>query len=260
LQFLNIQLQSQSMKTNIFEKFPELKGISNEKFPRHVLIIPDGNGRWAKKINSIPIIGHRQGFKVLRGVLENLQELPIDIVTVWGFAADNWKRTKEEVAELMQLFEEGLNGIVPGLLKNKSKFIHLGRKDRIPFSLQVAIEKAEKATRNNMGKILCLAIDFGGEDQELRIMQAVRSLPKNTTIDLNVVRNLRDGKGEIPPADLIIRTSGENRTSDIGWLGTNSEFYSISKLLPDAGIKDFIKAIIDYSTRERRFGARPKAR
>jgi undecaprenyl diphosphate synthase len=246
------------MKTSVFDRFPQLKGIPAERFPKHVLIIPDGNGRWAKRINSIPIIGHRQGFKVLKEVLENLQELPINIVTIWGFAADNWKRSKEEVAELMKLFEDGLNDIVPDLLKNKSKFIHLGRKDRIPFSLQTAIAKAEKATKNNKGKILCLAIDFGGEDQELRVMEAIRKLSKNITIDLDLVKKLRDGQGEIPAADLIIRTSGENRTSDIGWLGTNSEFYSITKLLPDAGIEDFVKGIIDYTGRERRFGARPK--
>jgi len=242
----------------IFKRFPELKKLPVEKFPNHILIIPDGNGRWAKRINSVPIVGHRQGFKVLKEVLEDLQELPIKIVTIWGFAADNWKRSEEEVTELMKLFEGGIKDLVPNLIKNESRFIHLGRKDRIPFSLKVGIEKAEKATRNNKGKILCLAIDFGGEDQEVRIMQAIRSLPKNAEINSELVKKLRDGHGEIPPADLIIRTSGENRTSDIGWLGTNSEFYSISKLLPDAGIKDFVKAILDYSGRERRFGARPK--
>lgn len=246
------------MKTSVIDKFPQLKNIPNEKFPKHVLIIPDGNGRWAKKINSVPIIGHRQGFKVLKQVLRDLQELPIDIVSIWGFAADNWRRSKEEVGELMKLFEEGINDISSDLMKNNSKFIHLGRKDRIPFSLQVALAKAEKASRNNNGKILCLAIDFGGEDQEIRIMQAIRDLPKNVDINSELVKKLRDGQGEIPPADLIIRTSGENRTSDIGWLGKNSEFYSISKLLPDATMEDFSKAIIDYSKRERRFGARPK--
>jgi undecaprenyl diphosphate synthase len=246
------------MKTSVFEKFPELKKIPNGKFPKHVLIIPDGNGRWAKKINSVPIVGHRQGYKVLNEVLRNLHELPIDIITIWGFAADNWKRSEKEISELMNLFEEAINGILPNILENNSKFIHLGRKDRIPFSLQEAIKKAEKATRNNKGKILCLAIDFGGEDQELRIMQVIRKLSKNIIIDSELVKSLRDGQGEIPSADLIIRTSGENRTSDIGWLGTNSEFYSISKLLPDAKIEDFVKAIIDYAKRERRFGARPR--
>ena len=246
------------MKTSIFERFPQLKEISGEKFPNHVFIIPDGNGRWAKRINSVPILGHRQGFKVLKEVLKDLQDLPIGIVTIWGFAADNWKRSKEEVTALMELFEKGINDLIPDLQKNKSKFIHLGRKDRIPFSLQTAIQKAEKETRNNKGKILCLAIDFGGEDQEVRIMQAIQKLSKNIEINLGLVKKMRDGQGEIPPADLIIRTSGENRTSDVGWLGTNSEFYSISKLLPDANIEDFVKAIINYSERERRFGARKK--
>lgn len=246
------------MKTSVFEKFPQLKGIPPEKFPNHILIIPDGNGRWAKRINSVPIIGHRQGFKVLKGVLRNLQDLPINIVSIWGFAADNWKRSEKEVAELMKLFEEGLKEIIPDLLKNKSKFIHLGRKDRIPMSLKKTIENAEKITRNNKGKILCLAIDFGGEDQELRIMKTIQKLSKTTNITSELVRKLRDGQGEISSADLIIRTSGENRTSDVGWLGTNSEFYSISKFLPDATMEDFIKAFIDYSKRERRFGARLK--
>jgi len=246
------------MKTNIFEKFPQLKKIPSERFPNHVLIIPDGNGRWAKRINSVPIVGHRQGFKVLKEVLRNLQDLPVNIVSVWGFAADNWKRSEKEVAELMKLFEEGIKDLLPELLENKSKLIHLGRKDRIPFSLRVALENAEKVTRNNHGKTFCLAIDFGGEDQELRIMKTIRSLSKSVEITSDLVKKLRDGNGEISPADLIIRTSGESRTSDIGWLGTNSEFYSISKLLPDATIEDFVKAIIDYSKRERRFGARPK--
>jgi undecaprenyl diphosphate synthase len=246
------------MKTSVFERFPELKKIPQEQFPNHVLIIPDGNGRWAKRINSIPIIGHRQGFNVLKEVLKDLQDLPINTVTIWGFAADNWKRSEAEVSQLMKLFEEGLKDLVPELLKNKSKFIHLGRKDRIPSSLQIAIKDAEKATRNNKGKVLCLAIDFGGEDQELRIMKEIQKLPKGTDINSDLIKKLRDGKGEIPPADLIIRTSGENRTSDIGWLGKNSEFYSVSKLLPDATIGDFVKAIIDYTKRERRFGTRAK--
>ncbi|MDP2628318.1 MAG: polyprenyl diphosphate synthase [Nanoarchaeota archaeon] len=244
------------MKKGVFDKFPQLREIPSGKFPNHVLIIPDGNGRWAKKINSIPIIGHRQGFKVLKEILGNLQELPIDTVTIWGFASDNWKRSAKEVEELMNLFEQGLKDIIPDLIKNKSRFIHLGRKDRIPFALKKAIENAERTTRNNQGKILCLAIDFGGEDQELRIMNEIRNLSKNIAITSDLVKKLRDGQGEILPADLIIRTSGENRTSDIGWLGTNSEFYSISKLLPDAKMEDFAKALIDYSKRERRFGGR----
>lgn len=245
------------MPASICKRFPRLQKIPKEKFPNHVLIIPDGNGRWAQRTQSSTIIGHRQGYGVLKKVLETLQDLPINIVTVWGFAADNWKRPQQEVNDLMKLFERGLKEILPDLQKNNSRFIHLGRKDRIPDSLKKLIDKVERKTKTNNSRILCLAIDFGGEDQELRMMQAVYYLPKGQKITLEVIKKLRDGYGQIPPADLIIRTSGEKRTSDLGWLERNSEFYSIAKLLPDTQTEDFVKAIIDYSKRERRFGARP---
>lgn len=245
------------MKTNVFERFPQLKEIPEEKFPSHILIIPDGNGRWAEIQRKPTIIGHKNGYGVLKGVIETLQYLPINIVTVWGFAADNWSRSKEEVNGLMLLFEDGLKELRKELIEKNSRFIHLGRKDRIPKSLKKTIEEIEETTRENKRKIICIAIDYGGEDQELRLMQEVQKLPPNTTIDFELLKKLRDGHGEITPADLIIRTSGENRTSDLGWLAINSEFYSIQKLLPDATVADFIKALIDYSKRERRFGARP---
>lgn len=245
------------MKKSTLDKFPLLKEIPEEKFPNHVLIIPDGNARFAKLIHSVPLIGHRKGAQVLKTVLRTLQDLPIRIVTIWGFATDNWKRSKQEVEGLMVIFKEALDEVLPELLQNKSRFIHLGRKDRIPQYLKKTIEQVEDLTNTNNNKILCIAIDFGGEDQTFRIMQAVRNLPKDSEINLDVLRKLRDGHGEIPPADLIIRTSGEQRTSDIGWLAQNSEFYSIKKLLPQTRIEDFVKAIIDYSKRQRRFGGRP---
>ena len=246
------------MKKSTLDKFPLLKEIPEEKFPNHVLIIPDGNARFAKLIHNVPLIGHRKGAQVLKTVLKDLQDLPIRIVTIWGFATDNWKRSKQEVEGLMVIFKEALDEVLPELLQNKSRFIHLGRKDRIPKYLKKTIEKVEDLTKTNNNKILCIAIDFGGEDQTFRIMQAVRNLPKDSEINLDVLRKLRDGHGEIPPADLIIRTSGEERTSDIGWLAQNSEFYSIKKLLPQTRINDFVDAIIDYSKRQRRFGGRPK--
>lgn len=248
------------MSVSVWDQFPKLKKIPKEKFPNHVLVIPDGNGRWAQKTQKSTITGHRQGYGVLKKVLEELQYLPINIVTVWGFAADNWKRSQQEVSNLMKLFERGLKELFPDLQKNDTRFIHLGRKDRIPDSLKQLIQIVETKTKTNNSRVLCLAIDFGGEDQELRMMQAISYLPKHKKITLDLVNKLRDGKGEIPPADFIIRTSGEQRTSDLGWLERNSEFYSISKLLPETSIEDFIDAIINYSKRERRFGARTKSK
>ena len=115
----------------------------------------------------------------------------------------------------------------------------------------------EEMTRKNTGRKFCAAIDFGGQDQELRIMQTIQKLPKKTKVTLELLEELRDGGGIIKPADLIIRTSGEQRTSDLGWLAQNAEFYAIKYYLPETGTEDFVKALIDYSKRERRLGGRP---
>mgnify|MGYP001599425292 FL=1 len=245
------------MSVSVWDRFPQLKQIPKEMFPNHVLIIPDGNGRWAQRMNKPLIIGHKKGYQVLKEALEILQDLPINIVTIWGFASDNWKRSKQETENLMKLFKTAIENNLNPLLKKNTKFIHLGRKDRIPDYLKQTITKAEQETLNNNRRIFCLAIDFGGEDQILRMMKKTNKLPKNTKLTIDLVKKLRDGHGEIPPADLIIRTSGEQRISDIGWLGTNAEFYSVPKFLPQAQISDFIEAIIDYSKRNRRFGGRP---
>jgi undecaprenyl diphosphate synthase len=237
-------------------KFPKLRKIPADKFPKHVLIIPDGNGRWARTKGKPTITGHQKGYRILKEVIQTLQYLPIDIVTIWGFAADNWKRSDTEIQGLMLLFERGLKELKKELIEKNSRFIHLGRKDRITTSLKKTIDELEKLTRNNTNKIICIAIDYGGDDQYLRIMQKVKKLPARTKIDHSLLEKLRDGKGRIYPADLIIRTSGEQRTSDLGWLSINSEFFSIEKYLPDTTPEDFIKGLIDYSKRERRFGGR----
>jgi len=245
------------MAANIWEQFPELKKIPKERFPNHVLIIPDGNGRWANKFHFLPVIGHRNGYKVLKETIRKMQELPIKILTIWAFSAANWKRSKKEIDSLMQIFEQAVKEMEEELLQKKIRFIHVGRKDRIPKTLKKSIEKLENKTSKNKDKIFSLAIDFSGQDQELRVMQAIHRLPKATRITLDLITKLRDAKGIIPSSDLVVRTSGEQRTSDLGWLVANSEFYSITKLLPDTKVSDFIEAIIDYSKRERRFGGRP---
>lgn len=230
--------------------------IPADAFPKHVLIIPDGNGRWAQRFSKLPSYGHQKGFEILKKVLRELLGLPVKVVTVWGFSSDNWKRPKGEISSLMDLYERGINETLQELKDKNVRFIHLGRRDRLPQSLVKTIEKAEKETKENKYKIFCVAIDFSGQDQEVRMMEQVLKLPKNTRIDINLIKKLRDGSGLIPPADLIIRTSGEQRTSDLGWLSQNSEYYAIDKLLPEANSNDFLEAIIDYTKRERRFGGR----
>lgn len=235
-----------------------IESIPEKKFPNHVLIIPDGNGRWAKKFHKIPAFGHRHGFKILQKVIRRLQNLPINILTIWAFSSDNWKRSDQEIKALLQIIEAGIKEATAEMVEKNIKFICLGRRDRISQSLKRSIEDGENQTKNLGPKIFCVAIDFSGQDQEIRMMQKILKLPKNTKINIDLVKKLRDSEGLIPPADFIVRTSGEQRTSDLGWLSQNSEFYAIKKYLPETTPDDFLLALIDYSKRERRFGGRSK--
>ena len=235
-----------------------IKNIPPERFPNHVLIIPDGNGRWAKKFHKIPAFGHKHGFKILQKVIRNLQSLPINILTIWAFSSDNWKRYDQEIKALLQIIEAGIKEATAEMVEKNIRFICLGRRDKITQSLKRAIEDGENQTKNLGPKIFCVAIDFSGQDQEIRMMQKILKLPKNTKVDIDLIKSLRDSGGLIPPADFIVRTSGEQRTSDLGWLSQNSEFYAIKKYLPETTPDDFLLALIDYSKRERRFGGRFK--
>lgn len=251
-------MSTQKRKQSIFERFPVLKTIPNEKFPYHIFIIPDGNGRWSQKLHNIVLKGHEKGAQVILHLLRELGEIEaIKIVTIWGFAADNWKRTKQEVTGLMRLFKSNLEDAIEELRERNGRFIHLGRKERISPVLRETIERLEKETAKNNGQIICIAIDFGGEDQEIRIVEKAKHLESSMEITKDVVWSLRDGGGLIPPADLLIRTSGEKRTSDVGWLnGSSTELFFIDKLFPDITTADIVEAIVDFSKRERRFGAR----
>ncbi len=242
---------------SIVDKYPELKKIPKEKFPNHLLLIPDGNGRWANLAKKTITFGHKKGAEVIKKVYEDLWELPIKYITIWGFSADNWSRSREEAEGIMKVIDKTLEEMMPLLIKRNGRVIHLGREDRIPDFLSKTLHDAEKMTEKNTGGILCIAVDYAGQDQELRMFE--RMIKDNVTHPTpEILKKYRDGEGLVPPADLIIRTSGEKRTSDLGWLSTNSELYFIDKLLPNVSSKDIVDAIIDYSKRERRFGGRVK--
>lgn len=249
--------KSKTAKT-VWEKFPELKSIPTEKFPHHVLLIPDGNGRWAKLYGKNITQGHKAGAEVVKNIYFDLWQLPIKFITIWGFSGNNWSRTPEEANGIMHVMDEGLKIMLPEAISKNSRIIHIGRKDRIPEFLRKTFEEAEEKTKNNTGSVLSLAVDYAGEDQELRMY---KKMVKDNLREITpeIIASYRDGGGFVPPADLIIRTSGEKRTSDLGWLSTNSELYFIEKLLPNTGSKDIVKALVDYSKRERRFGGRPAA-
>jgi undecaprenyl diphosphate synthase len=240
-------------KREIFNEFPKLSEIPDVNFPKHIFIIPDGNRRYAKKHGKNEFWGHKKGFDVALNLLRYFRPLPINTVTLWGFAADNWKRSKLETNNLMRIFSYLIDNHLQEIKDYDSRFVHLGRRDRLPKSLVNKIEKAEEETKNNKGQIVCLAVDFGGEDQNVRTAKMARQ----TDLEINEesIWKLRDTEGLIRSADLIFRTS-ETRTSDVGWLnGKHSVLYfAKDKLFPEITEADLSEAIYYYSQTKRNEG------
>ncbi len=261
-----IRPQTPDAGISVWQRYPELRKIPKDKFPQNVFIIPDGNGRWAELRKRAVWFGHEKGAEVIIQAFRDLSELSdvIPFVGAWGFSIDNLKRSPAEVSFLMSLFERTVKMLQSDLDKNKSRFIHIGRKDIFDEwpSLKEAIKETEKGTEDNTGQVVYVAIGFNGEDQEVRINQEVSRMtydglitPEDVTERLRT--SLRDGKGLIPSADLLVRTSGEQRLSDVGWLaGRNTELYFFDRFFPDLTMRDIVKALVDFSKRNRRFGGR----
>ncbi len=247
----------------IYERYPFLKPIAdNGKLPTHVAIIMDGNRRWAKRElgpETKPIEGHTEGMNNIVGILRDLRQLePIKYITLWAFSSDNWQRGDEEVADLMGLLTHAIPTFLPEIHEAGGRFVHLGRKDRIPEELRSVIEAAESETAQNTGQVVALGIDYGGQDQQLRIMQRfAEEYPMGTPATPDILRQLSDtylaDGTEIPPVDLIFRTGGERRISGL----PNSDYaqiHFISSPLPSAKTIDFVYGLIGYSTTTRTFG------
>ncbi|MGA2968035.1 MAG: polyprenyl diphosphate synthase, partial [Candidatus Levyibacteriota bacterium] len=268
----------------IYERFPYLKlivdraegrtptpeGMQIPRFPKHVAVIMDGNRRWIRNkegANAKPIEGHIQGMNNMIEILRSLRELPIDYVTLWAFSPENWGRDRKEIDALMGLFATAIPQVLPEIQANNGRVIHLGRTDRIPAEVRRVLGEMEAATEKNTGQTVCLAIDYGSEDQETRVLQkalrmaAAGELPPGIEADEAEVESLRkslldtrlDDGTDIPPIDLIFRTGGEQRDSGIP-NAAYAEFYFIQAYLPNAKIDDFVTGIANYAFRERRFG------
>ncbi len=235
------------------KKYPKLGEVSDENFPKHIFIIPDGNRRYASKNNKPAFWGHEKGFKVAINLLRFFRPFPIKTVTLWGFSSDNWKRDTGEIKNLMRIFGFIIDNYLDEIKEYNSRFVHLGRRDRLPKNLLNKIEKAERETKNNTGQIVCLALDFGGEDSNVR--SALKARQTNFEINEETIWKLRDTEGLIRSADLIFRTS-EKRTSDVGFLnGKHSVlFFAEDKLFPEVTEDDLADAIYYYSQTKRNEG------
>lgn len=223
-----------------------------EKLPRHLVIIPDGNGRWAQK-HGLPIWqGHLRGAERTISLVKQMQDLPIEVITFWGFSTENWSRSEEEVSGILEITRGQIQQYSNSLVEQNTRFRHIGRKDRLPTDLVQLVEDLEARTAQNSGKILCLGLDYGGVDEAERAFQNVTTglIQRDSFKDFLDTTNL-------PDVDLIIRTAGEMRTSGImPYLAAYAEFVSSPVLFPDFDDKELKRCLEEYSRRQRRFGAR----
>jgi len=222
---------------------------------KHVAIIPDGNRRWARNRGLPTIEGHRRGFNRAKELTKKARELGIEILTLWAFSTENWKRSKDEVGYLMKIYERWIDDYLKEAIVDKVRLIHIGRKDRISKKLLEKIQNAEDQTKTFRNNTLVLALDYGGQDEILRgVQQLLKDNPKTENIDESLLSSYLDTKN-IPNPDLIIRTSGEKRLSGfLLWGSAYAEFAFVDECFPDFTPELFEKCIDDYRKRLRRFG------
>lgn len=233
------------------------KVISNPSKPKHIGIIMDGNGRWAKKRLLPRFIGHQKGLNTVKRVVSHCSELGIEALTLFAFSTENWKRPEDEVNKLMGLFLKALQKEVSKLTQNNVRLRVIG--DRTAFSQEIQdhIEMAEKLTQDNTGLILSIAANYGGRKdivsavQQWQIAHPDSTVSELTEEDLNKFVALSD----VAPPDLLIRTGGEQRISNfLIWQMAYAELYFTEALWPDFSDQDLDEAILSFSQRERRFG------
>jgi len=233
--------------------------INLEKLPRHIAIIMDGNGRWAKGKGMPRVFGHKSGVKAVRETTEAAAELGIEYLTLYAFSTENWNRPKLEVKALMTLLVETIKGEVKTLNKNNIRLQAIGDISKLPEKSYKTLLQAIEDTKNNTRMTLVLALNYSAKWE---IMNAVKSLAtdieagrlKAEELDENVFADALETKG-MPDPELLIRTSGETRISNfLLWQIAYSELYFTPIFWPDFRKKDLFEAVLNYQQRERRFG------
>ncbi len=237
----------------------EVLGLSPDQLPRHIAIIMDGNGRWAKGRNQPRIKGHERGATTVRKVVTHCAQLGIEALTLYSFSTQNWKRPREEVDFLMELFARYLKAERDTIMDNNVRFMHLGRREGLPEHVLMEMDETIAQSAGNTGLKLCLALNYGSRDE---IIDAVRDIAKEVRagrldperIDESVISGSLYTAG-LPDPDLLIRTANERRVSNfLLWQISYAEIYVCDVLWPDFAESDLDEAIKDFARRERRFG------
>ncbi len=233
--------------------------IDLQRLPRHVAIIMDGNGRWAKQKGNVRIFGHKQALRAVREVLEIGVELNLGYVTLFTFSTENWKRPKLEVRALMELLVGTIRKEVPTLMENKVRLRAIGNLEDLPKGALRELNQAMDLTAQNTGMVLTLALSYGGRNDILTAVNKLAQKVQAGEIAPGEIteQDLRSQMTTsfLPDPELMIRTSGEFRISNfLLWELAYTEIYITQKFWPDFTREDLLEAIYDYQHRERRFG------
>jgi undecaprenyl diphosphate synthase len=240
----------------------ELLGeLDPKRVPHHVAVIMDGNGRWAARRGLPRIAGHRAGAKAVRELISASLELGIGCLTIYSFSSENWNRPRDEVSGLMHLFVEVLERELDALQRLGVRLLVLGRQEGVPSATVATFARAEAATKDNDRLVLIVALNYGGRleiaEATSRIAEAAAcgELDVATIDEATVADHLY--LPEVPDPDLVIRTSGEMRVSNfLLWQIAYSELWVTGVLWPDFSRHDLLRAVVDYQSRDRRFGGR----
>ena len=233
------------------------------KIPKHIGLIMDGNGRWAKKRMQPRVFGHKAGMETLQDVTMKAKDMGVKVLTVYAFSTENWARPEKEVSFIMNLPVEFYERYVPELHRNGVKIQMIGEVNRLPEATLVALRKAEDLTRNNKDLILNFALNYGGRNEIVQAFRAISQQVLDAKLNPNDINEemiadylyTSNLPSDLRDPDLIIRTSGEIRLSNfLPWQAAYSELYFTDVLWPDFKGPEFEKAIKEYSRRNRRFG------
>ena len=233
--------------------------INTERLPRHVAIIMDGNGRWARQCGMERNLGHEQGVNAVRNVIETAAELGLKYLTLYTFSTENWNRPDDEISALMGIMVQSLNNETETLVKNNVRLLAIGDLDRLASDVRERLSETMKVTSVSNGLNLVVALSYSSRWE---IVNAARKLAADVTNGKSDPSNISEADFEkylttsgIPDPELMIRTSGELRISNfLLWQLAYTELYFTELLWPDFGKEDFYEAILDYQKRERRFG------
>lgn len=237
--------------------------ISNLKksvVPKHVAIIMDGNGRWAKEKMLPRIVGHKQGMDQIRVVTQTAHKVGIKELTIYAFSTENWKRSQEEVSYLMKLPIEFFDNLLPELMDGNVKLSTIGEDENVPQATLDAINRGKEATKNNTGLILNVAFNYGSRAEIMKAVNEIASDAKAGKIHAHVTEEQFSNylmTSHLSDPDLLIRTSGEQRLSNfLLWQLAYTEFYFSDVLWPDFGEEEFLDAVESFQKRQRRYGGR----